>query len=177
MQRENKEAKQQHLDRSDTPPISTPNLWQCNKQAEEYKLHPEERWVTYKRRHVIRRPLRVLQGGAVVGGHDRREGGGGHPQTSQELISCHPQQCGAGLNSCEAGCRWKMSRVLRAHINHWWSDTSEKVGERGVEWRGWSGARVERQQTANALVPCWDLTLRSESSPSYQERPKGFRHQ
>lgn len=53
--------------------------------------------------------------------------------TSEELISCSLElcvhACGPGLsslNSCEAGCRWKMSQVLRADINHWRADTSEK---------------------------------------------------
>lgn len=32
----------------------------------------------------------------------------------------------SSLSSCEAGCRWKMSQVLRGDINHWWTDTSEK---------------------------------------------------
>lgn len=77
-------------------------------------------------------------------------------RASEELILCCAELCAhacgpvlSSLNSCEAGCRWKMSQVLRGDINHWWTDTSEKKDK----------GRARREQTTNTLWHCWVLTL------------------
>lgn len=93
-----------------------------------------------------------------------------HTVSEKRILWCAElwvHACGlvlSSLSSCETGCRWKKSQVLRGDINHWWTDTSEKKYR---ETEGKPGQ--SRQQTQSYSVtfwPCWELGESSLSGPA-----------
>lgn len=109
-------------------------------------------------------------GSTLVFGHSKNH------ITSEALISCClvlcVHACGSvlsSLNSCDAGCRWKMSQVLRGDIYHWWADTSEKT-DRGPQKE--SEATTDNKRTHTL----WSPDLVEEEIHHWPAQPDPSQH-